>query len=251
MHNQLERAAVAWSHVCEMTHVARCEAALGARHLDLLVSGTRRRLRLRDRLRRVEVRPRGLNGAAAGRGREELLAEQSTNYAEPSIADYNERRGPLVEYWRAQNDQQSGDPAKLARAHHDCEPGAAAAPLHRRRRCHCHSRSEGAGRDAPGSSRRPSRSTEGPPQVRCKWRYAYAVRRTSWSEDMDQRRTTKGAALGASLRSIRRPLACATDTYRSTHSQGRHHDQEGLQGLGIVAQCREPARYRSSTNLVP
>ena len=38
------------------------------------------------------------------------------NYAEPSIADYDDRRGPLVEYWKAQNGQQSGDPAKLARA---------------------------------------------------------------------------------------------------------------------------------------
>ena len=48
--------------------------------------------------------------------RTELLTEQSTNYAEPSIADYDERRGPLLEYWKAQNGKQSGDPAKLARA---------------------------------------------------------------------------------------------------------------------------------------
>src|SRR3954464_8251501 len=48
--------------------------------------------------------------------RTELLTEQSTNYAEPSIADYDDRRGPLVEYWKAQNGQQAGDPAKLARA---------------------------------------------------------------------------------------------------------------------------------------
>jgi hypothetical protein len=41
---------------------------------------------------------------------------QSTTYARPSIADYDERRRPLVEYWKAQNGQQSGDPAKLARA---------------------------------------------------------------------------------------------------------------------------------------
>jgi len=40
----------------------------------------------------------------------------STNFAKPSIADYDERRGPLVEYWTSQNGQQSGDPAKLARA---------------------------------------------------------------------------------------------------------------------------------------
>ena len=48
--------------------------------------------------------------------RTELLTEQSTNYAEASIADYDERREPLVEYWKGQNGQQSGDPAKLARA---------------------------------------------------------------------------------------------------------------------------------------
>src|SRR3977135_3170712 len=40
----------------------------------------------------------------------------STNYAEPSIADCAERKGPLAEYWKAQNGQQAGDPAKLARA---------------------------------------------------------------------------------------------------------------------------------------
>ena len=48
--------------------------------------------------------------------RTELLTEQSTNYAEPSIADYDERRGPLIEYWKSQNGRQSGGPAKLARA---------------------------------------------------------------------------------------------------------------------------------------
>jgi hypothetical protein len=48
--------------------------------------------------------------------RTELLTEQSTNYAEPSIADYDERRGPLVAYWKSQNGRQSGEPAKLARA---------------------------------------------------------------------------------------------------------------------------------------
>ena len=48
--------------------------------------------------------------------RTELLTEQSTDYAEPTIADYDERRGPLVEYWKSQNGKQSGDPAKLAQA---------------------------------------------------------------------------------------------------------------------------------------
>jgi len=48
--------------------------------------------------------------------RTELLTEQSTNYAEPSIKDYDERRAKQLEFWKAQNGKQSGDPAKLARA---------------------------------------------------------------------------------------------------------------------------------------
>src|SRR4051812_26670112 len=66
----------------------------------------------------AEVAPFGIAATIINPGffRTELLTEQSTNYAEPSIADYDDRRGPLVEYWKAQNGQQSGDPAKLARA---------------------------------------------------------------------------------------------------------------------------------------
>jgi len=66
----------------------------------------------------AEVAPFGINTTIVNPGffRTELLTEQSTNYAEPSIADYDARRGPLVECWKAQNGQQSGDPAKLARA---------------------------------------------------------------------------------------------------------------------------------------
>ena len=66
----------------------------------------------------AEVVPFGINTTIVNPGffRTELLTEQSTNYAAPSIADYDERRGPLVEYWKSQNGRQSGDPAKLARA---------------------------------------------------------------------------------------------------------------------------------------
>jgi NAD(P)-dependent dehydrogenase (short-subunit alcohol dehydrogenase family) len=66
----------------------------------------------------AEVAPFGITTTVVNPGffRTELLTEQSTNYAEPSIADYDDRRGPLVEYWKAQNGRQSGDPAKLARA---------------------------------------------------------------------------------------------------------------------------------------
>jgi NAD(P)-dependent dehydrogenase (short-subunit alcohol dehydrogenase family) len=66
----------------------------------------------------AEVAPFGITTTIVNPGffRTELLTEQSTNYAEPSITDYDERRGPLLEYWKAQNGKQSGDPAKLARA---------------------------------------------------------------------------------------------------------------------------------------
>jgi len=67
---------------------------------------------------RAEIAPFGITTTVVNPGffRTELLTEQSTNYAEPSINDYDERRGPLLEYWKAQNGRQSGDPAKLARA---------------------------------------------------------------------------------------------------------------------------------------
>ena len=42
--------------------------------------------------------------------------DEAKSVAAASIGDYDERRGPLVEYWKAQNGQQSGEPAKLARA---------------------------------------------------------------------------------------------------------------------------------------
>jgi NAD(P)-dependent dehydrogenase (short-subunit alcohol dehydrogenase family) len=66
----------------------------------------------------AEVAPFGIHTTIVNPGffRTELLTEQSTNYAEPSIADYDERRGPIVDYWKSQNGRQSGDPAKLARA---------------------------------------------------------------------------------------------------------------------------------------
>jgi NAD(P)-dependent dehydrogenase (short-subunit alcohol dehydrogenase family) len=65
-----------------------------------------------------EVAPFGIATTVVNPGffRTELLTEQSTNYAEPSIEDYNERRAKQLEFWKAQNGQQSGDPAKLARA---------------------------------------------------------------------------------------------------------------------------------------
>jgi NAD(P)-dependent dehydrogenase (short-subunit alcohol dehydrogenase family) len=66
----------------------------------------------------VEVAPFGIATTIVNPGffRTELLTDQSTSYAEASIADYDERRGPLMEYWKSQNGQQAGDPKKLARA---------------------------------------------------------------------------------------------------------------------------------------
>ena len=66
----------------------------------------------------AEVAPFGITTTVVNPGffRTELLTDQSTTYAKPSIADYDERRGALVEYWKSQNGRQSGDPAKLARA---------------------------------------------------------------------------------------------------------------------------------------
>jgi NAD(P)-dependent dehydrogenase (short-subunit alcohol dehydrogenase family) len=74
----------------------------------------------------VEIAPFGIHTTVVNPGffRTELLTDQSTSFAAPFIADYDERRGPLVEYWKAQNGKQVGGPAKLARAADDREPGA-------------------------------------------------------------------------------------------------------------------------------
>jgi len=66
----------------------------------------------------AEVAPFGIATTIVNPGffRTELLTEQSTNYAEPSIQDYDEGRAKQLEFWKAQNGRQSGDPAKLARA---------------------------------------------------------------------------------------------------------------------------------------
>jgi NAD(P)-dependent dehydrogenase (short-subunit alcohol dehydrogenase family) len=65
-----------------------------------------------------EVEPFGITTTIVNPGffRTELLTEQSTNYAEPSIKDYDERRAKQIEWWKAQNGKQAGDPAKLAQA---------------------------------------------------------------------------------------------------------------------------------------
>jgi NAD(P)-dependent dehydrogenase (short-subunit alcohol dehydrogenase family) len=65
-----------------------------------------------------EVEPFGIQTMVVNPGffRTELLSKESTNYAAPSITDYDERRSQQMQFWKGQNGKQSGDPAKLARA---------------------------------------------------------------------------------------------------------------------------------------
>lgn len=66
----------------------------------------------------AEVEPFGIDTIIVNPGffRTELLTQESTNFAEHHIEDYNERREAQQQFWRGYNGQQSGDPAKLARA---------------------------------------------------------------------------------------------------------------------------------------
>jgi NAD(P)-dependent dehydrogenase (short-subunit alcohol dehydrogenase family) len=66
----------------------------------------------------AEVEPFGIDTVIVNPGffRTELLTEESTNYAEPSVADYDERRAQQMEFFKGMNGRQSGDPAKLAQA---------------------------------------------------------------------------------------------------------------------------------------
>jgi len=66
----------------------------------------------------AEVEPFGIETIIVNPGffRTELLTEESTNYAERPIEDYNERRAQQMQFWKGYNGQQSGDPAKLAQA---------------------------------------------------------------------------------------------------------------------------------------
>jgi NAD(P)-dependent dehydrogenase (short-subunit alcohol dehydrogenase family) len=67
---------------------------------------------------RVEVAPFGIHTTVVNPGffRTELLSEQSTRYAEPSVAEYDERRTALLAAWKATHGRQAGDPARLAQA---------------------------------------------------------------------------------------------------------------------------------------
>jgi NAD(P)-dependent dehydrogenase (short-subunit alcohol dehydrogenase family) len=66
----------------------------------------------------LEVEPFSIHTTVVNPGffRTELLTNESTNYATPSISDYAERNAAQREFWDSQNGQQQGDPAKLAQA---------------------------------------------------------------------------------------------------------------------------------------
>jgi NAD(P)-dependent dehydrogenase (short-subunit alcohol dehydrogenase family) len=65
-----------------------------------------------------EVAPFGIRTMLVEPGffRTELLTQDSTRYAEPSIEDYAERTRQTVTAWNSMNGLQAGDPAKLATA---------------------------------------------------------------------------------------------------------------------------------------
>ena len=65
---------------------------------------------------RPEVAPFGIRTTIVNPGffRTELLTPESMHFAPPSISDYADRRAAQMEWWNAQNGQQSGDPARLA-----------------------------------------------------------------------------------------------------------------------------------------
>jgi NAD(P)-dependent dehydrogenase (short-subunit alcohol dehydrogenase family) len=65
-----------------------------------------------------EVAPFGIRTMLVEPGffRTELLTQESTSYAEPTIEDYAERTRQTVTAWKSMNGLQGGDPVKLARA---------------------------------------------------------------------------------------------------------------------------------------
>ena len=65
-----------------------------------------------------EIAPFGIHTMLVEPGffRTELLTPQSTQFAEPSIADYADRSQATVDGWRSMDGKQGGDPAKLADA---------------------------------------------------------------------------------------------------------------------------------------
>ncbi|MCX4460276.1 SDR family oxidoreductase (plasmid) [Streptomyces sp. NBC_01340] len=67
---------------------------------------------------RYDVEPYGIHTTVVEPGffRTELLVDGSTTWPEPTIDDYTERTTATITAWKSMNGQQTGDPAKLARA---------------------------------------------------------------------------------------------------------------------------------------
>ena len=65
-----------------------------------------------------EIAPFGIRTMLVEPGffRTELLSNDSTTYAEPTIGDYAEQTREIVAAWKSMDGKQGGDPAKLARA---------------------------------------------------------------------------------------------------------------------------------------
>ena len=65
-----------------------------------------------------EIAPFGIHTTTVNPGffRTELLTDDSTSYAEPSIEEYAERNAAHREFFAGMNGNQIGDPAKLAQA---------------------------------------------------------------------------------------------------------------------------------------
>jgi NAD(P)-dependent dehydrogenase (short-subunit alcohol dehydrogenase family) len=65
-----------------------------------------------------EIDPFGIRTMLVEPGffRTELLTNDSTTYAQPTIDDYAERTREIVAAWKSMNGKQGGDPAKLAEA---------------------------------------------------------------------------------------------------------------------------------------
>lgn len=66
----------------------------------------------------TEVEQFGISTTIVNPGffRTELLTEESTNYSENEIGDYDQGRKQQLEFWKGANGQQTGDPVKLASA---------------------------------------------------------------------------------------------------------------------------------------
>jgi NAD(P)-dependent dehydrogenase (short-subunit alcohol dehydrogenase family) len=66
----------------------------------------------------TEVGPFGIQTMIVNPGffRTELLTDESTQYADMTVADYAERRATQEAFWISMNGKQGGDPSKLAQA---------------------------------------------------------------------------------------------------------------------------------------